>query len=723
MTLDDELRSHLHDKADTIDLGAAPIGDVRRRSRKRSRRQQAGFVCATLAVLAGGAFGLRTLAGDGDRLDLATEEATTQTDEDEGSDTPDDAPATDSLTADAASSVSRDRGVSGYGGPQWVVPWGDGFISFGMIYEPQPIPEFTEDLAALFPAEIQEAVQAAGATNIDEAMEALSDAGLLDQATQIVLDNPDAYDAIYGEPIPPRFEAQTSPDGLEWTDLDGFSLPAGGENISQVASDGSHLVVVSQTWEEPEPSDDGSFDYSYGPGTTTSFVSVTTDLASWTTHEIPSDQSEANNDPPYVYSETSVGNLAIGPNGWLIVQQTYAWIDEWALLPEEIRDQSGGGWGSSTNDEGIVFDVFPPYEGGTIVESASYSDASTERAEEVLVEYPVIGGDCCEPAESHFFTWKELGITQELYESYMYNEHADATVWTASWGGQPTSSEAPGLQGWCCTIAGTDDGFVALSQAPDEGTTDILFSPDGSSWSTAHTLGTGVWVNSISSVAAGVVISGNTQTARGSVLWLADADGSNWTPIEVPGLDENAWIDFYGSSGGTGVATIVDLQVYDDYAPEAFDVDFVVEHGGYSIAASVSSGGNAGVTITDTSTGEVVLERIEQVSSDVPSFVTETDDLYEFRGDDESVIVAVPIDVFETALEDAYEGSEITDSRVDEYRPDFWLVATANGLDWLVEDLDDGSFDEFGYWPQATAINGNVVVVKLSDTWSRYEIG
>ena len=140
-----------------------------------------------------------------------------------------------------------------------------------------------------------------------------------------------------------------------------------------------------------------------------------------------------------------------------------------------------------------------------------------------LSEYPVVGGDCCEPSESYFFTWEELGITQEIYEPYMYNENSDATVWTAAWDSQPASSEAPGLQGWCCTIAGTDEGFVALSQVADEGHTEILFSPDGTSWSTAHTLGSGVWVNSISAVADGVVVSGNTPTARGSVMWLADS--------------------------------------------------------------------------------------------------------------------------------------------------------------------------------------------------------
>ena len=75
------------------------------------------------------------------------------------------------------------------------------------------------------------------------------------------------------------------------------------------------------------------------------------------------------------------------------------------------------------------------------------------------------------------------------------------------------------------------------------------------------------------------------------------------------------------------------------------------------------------------------------------------------------------------ASEEAYGGFEAEASEPMEYLPDLWLVATANGVDWLVEDLDDGNFDEFGYWPQAAAINGNVVVVKLGDTWMRYEIG
>ena len=50
---------------------------------------------------------------------------------------------------------------------------------------------------------------------------------------------------------------------------------------------------------------------------------------------------------------------------------------------------------------------------------------------------------------------------------------------------------------------------------------------------------------------------------------------------------------------------------------------------------------------------------------------------------------------------------------------DYWLVTTNDGNTWLFEDLDE---DRVEPYPQQAAINGNVVVARIGENWSRYTI-
>ncbi|NNE11006.1 MAG: hypothetical protein HKN41_02045, partial [Ilumatobacter sp.] len=102
---------------------------------------------------------------------------------------------------------------------QQLFPWRDGFLAIGYERDPQVLPELPEDIAALFPDEVRALFEEEGLPpTIDEATAMLSEAGLLDEVTQVLADHPEASEAIYAVPAdPPRLAAGFSTDGTEWT--------------------------------------------------------------------------------------------------------------------------------------------------------------------------------------------------------------------------------------------------------------------------------------------------------------------------------------------------------------------------------------------------------------------------------------------------------------------------------------------------------------------------
>ena len=88
-------------------------------------------------------------------------------------------------------------------------------------------------------------------------------------------------------------------------------------------------------------------------------------------------------------------------------------------------------------------------------------------------------------------------------------------------------------------------------------------------------------------------------------------------------------------------------------------------------------------------------------------------------------LVSVPLDVvrgeWQTAYDAALAETGWVEPEREAYRPDFWILATSNGTDCLLEDLDEGS-EESGWWPQLAAVNGDVVVARLGEDWLRWTI-
>ncbi|NIR41925.1 MAG: hypothetical protein GWN79_28105, partial [Actinobacteria bacterium] len=137
---------------------------------------------------------------------------------------------------DASISLARSAA-----GGEWLVPWGDGYLSFGFVYSGQPLPAFDGSFQEFFPQEVVDLVLSSGVTTIEEATDLLVDAGLYETVVEIVMANPDLQEQIFSVPAPPpTFEVHRSADGLEWEPAAGIEFPF--VDIHHVLSDGTRLV-------------------------------------------------------------------------------------------------------------------------------------------------------------------------------------------------------------------------------------------------------------------------------------------------------------------------------------------------------------------------------------------------------------------------------------------------------------------------------------------------
>ena len=592
-----------------------------------------------------------------------------------------------------------------YGGGDWLVPWGEGFLEIGLIFHPAPLPEFDDRFSDLFPPEVRETIESVGATTVEDAMDALFEAGLMAEVEEIASANPEMMDWFYGaEPPPPTLEIRESADGTDWTLLDDVTIP-GGESLMGVASDGEHLVVTTQTWHFDEGEE-------YGPGRTEMWVATTTDLVEWQVHEIPS--ADPAKVPSHVFVESNIATAAVGPDGWLVSTHTFAWLDEWSLLPQDLQEYAGG-WETTADETGVTFDLYEIHE----------PEFVTDEEGQVLEEIWPEDEECCEIVETRVLTWDELGTDYETWQQYREGENSTTATWTAPWGSDPVETVLSDAYMGFGPVVGTEAGFVALTWNDETVGNTVLFSVDGRSWNERPSPLSGAegWVDSLVAVEGGVLATGSDGVSQ--MVWTGDADGSNWQPTDIPGLDPDVWVGFWSSSSSPGAATIVDQQDYSIYDPPAVDVEVTYEHEGLLITAAQSSDGGSSILVTDAATGEVVLDATSELAypGELPEFA-----VFREAGLDivdpatGATVVTLPADEVMSRYEQAYDVAvaETGWTPPDEFdlQPDLWILASADGLSWLLEDLDEGSEP----WPQQAAINGDTVVVRVADEWSVFAL-
>lgn len=180
-----------------------------------------------------------------------------------------------------------------------------------------------------------------------------------------------------------------------------------------------------------------------------------------------------------------------------------------------------------------------------------------------------------EPYYSRFVTWEELGIDEDAYleygaihfsnKPYSPSWLASGEVWAAEWGNAPVRSALPEVPGgFWSQVVGTDAGYLARSYDGEAGYPQAVgsdyFSADGSSWirMSSPVLNERQYFTSMSVVTNGIVLNvplfdPDSGAPSESQLWLGDATGTNWRPVELPGLSEGSWFDLRYSRGGAVV--------------------------------------------------------------------------------------------------------------------------------------------------------------------------
>lgn len=470
MSTEAELRRRLSAMAESVPVQKSDVGSIAKRSRRRRASRYAVLV-ASVGLVVGVAAVMRSDRGgrDSSIVDVV-----------ENPDAPATTPARPELEVIPGQVAPQlilapvEASFLGAGG-QFLVPWRDGLLAFGVVNESPPLPDLDGPVAEAFTPRMREVIAASGATTVAGAMLALEDAGLLAQATDIVMGDEDLM-ALVLPATSGQLYARTSTNGVDWIDVDianpdgaGFDL----RGATRAVSDGEHLVV----------------EYSTPITGAADRVAWTTDLVAWRGIGLPDTPHPTL--PPFAAAVSGdyVRSLSLGPSGWVATTASPISIDFLSLLSAEARAQ--------LPEEMITTGVALP-EGIEFV-------GLVEGAREVVMVVP----------------WTE---TATDYETVRALEAGPTAVWLGSWDGdvqliQPAQS----------TVIGTDERFVAFDPA---GTAGVSVSIDGQEWETRELPAPGATVVSAVGVEQGIVF--QLATDDEFELWVTAPDATDWREIHLP---------------------------------------------------------------------------------------------------------------------------------------------------------------------------------------------
>ena len=511
---------------------------------------------------------------------------------------------------------------------QWLVPWDDGFLAMGVQSSPIALPpELPPEVADFFPPEVIELFPDGLPPTQQEAIELLQDAGLLDAVMQVIDEHPEAYDALTSVTQPdPKMVATWSADGEDWAALD-FTPPDGFGDPMQVVVFGDRLTMVGST--RPTPS--ASFSQRVS-------VATTTDLDGWVVDSFEVEMPSAV--PELVNFYVSPVAVAANDDGWVARVMTDAFLDPTQFLPESVEQLlHEPNTGMGMDPDGVTIER---YEDGTVT--------SVER-----------------------FTWDELGIGEEL-RPYIHGAGSTMALWGGPWGGRPES--APSADAHFGMLMATTAGFLDLGDG-------VAYSPDGITWSAVTTPQPNLQIES--AVPLGGDVLAFTRSASGDVaVYRIDPTGETWTMLEVPEAvgGGHSW------SQSSSPAFLVETSTFDP-GPQ----QIVVQHEGFEL--TMTYGAVRSYRLIDESTGAVVLEEsidltVTQAPDDGP-FANLSEDMGSVTitdPDTGEAIVSIPQSVFGAAWNAAR--SDSSDTADEAPWPDWWVLATHDGEEWLFVDYDEG---------------------------------
>ncbi len=660
---DAEMRRRLDDVASVVDVGDLEVAraDVGHRVGRRRTRRRIGATIGAVAVIAAATTAVLTVGGDEpDTLVTTDDTQVTVSLPDDDADSPEPtlavAPDVSSVEViDGVAQVGASAGANGapeYG--EWSVPWEDGFLVGSTYFPPQPLPdELPEEVRALFPQEVLDVFHGGLPATISEATTMLSDAGLLDVVSEIIGNNPEAYDAIYGAPVrvAPTLDVRFTVDGKTWEPRE-LVLPPDATSFSGAAAVGDRLAVVYTIIDPLTGTPSGG----------RVVVATTTDLSTWTTQEIvlpsPGELPEGVN-----WSVFAQG-LVANESGWVVPIYSSVDIDAYSLVPEDVRmgiDDSSGVSVSTSSD-------------GVTIESGFDEDGNNS-------------------ALSVLYTWEELGVDPDL-AALISQQNFTPTMWTSSWEGTPLATDAPVAQG---PMVATPAGFVTWSDQ-------TWFSPDGVTW-TASPLPIGAsWVSGAFTVDDGLIVLSSTDTGE-SLIHHVDERGGNPARLDLPVGPDGSLVSGVSAMGSTTTGMIVSVT-----PPVAEGELLSVEVDGYRLTVRQPSGV---FEVVDVATGDVIVSEIPfGPGTDDGSIAFDNAGVTVTDPDTGDVVVVFPQDVLDAA-ENRY-----FDDGGDEYNPDLWLVASLDGERFVIDDLDGDGPDG----PGAVASNGQRLLVQAGSNWFVYDL-
>ncbi|WP_040493800.1 hypothetical protein [Ilumatobacter nonamiensis] len=563
----------------------------------------------------------------------------------------------------SAVSVVSDPEASTTGGDQnELFPWKDGVLAIRTTYPPQPLPgELPTDVVDAFPPEVQELFPDGLPPTIDEAIEILQEADLLDEVTQILSENAAVSDAIYSQPSEgPVRTVRSSPDGVEWTDIDS-AFPATSDGW-YAASTGERFVFVRNVT-GPDEAPDAAAGGTPFSNPVAIEVHSSTNLVDWSVQTVPVPERPADLDPRIPF-EVFAHSLAATDSGFVVAVDASAHLDYVELLEPEVRDRIQSGSGGYSMDQGA--------EGVSI---GIYESESGELAETLT------------------FTWAELGFDSPQPIDGM----SDVIHYAGTWDGAPAVATGDS-QGWL-DVRAVGDVFVRLGPDPQ-------WSIDGVEWTPVEGLDDGI-VEAAIETSTGVAVRTSQRDGTQSTYVGEDLMSGEWTPLSLPELPDGLSSEVFGS--GAFLLSDYGEEAYQDPYADAIGSVQTAEVDGYeyrheSLHGTAADGSDwvETYTLTDIATGEVVATETGDPSS--PDGPFEYLDYQADFGnglrilDPESgdALVTMSYDELTHQIIDA-DGTLVDPAEFEPpdptaqmmMSPEYWILASVPD-GWLVQNVSDG---------------------------------
>ena len=562
-----------------------------------------------------------------------------------------------------------------------LLPWADGFLRVQTTW-PQPVfpSEIPEEITALFSDEVVELIQAEQPATVSEATRLLSEAGLMDEVTDVFNEHPEVNDVFFGGDVTePTRTTDFSTDGVEWAPVE-LNLPPAGDAGQELQSNGTQLAVTQVNFgAAPEAAPLG------GPPTIASItVFLTSDLVNWTEVAVPTPPAPADL-PDFMSWSTWPEQLVMSETGWAMSLQVQTKPNIEMIFADELAeiDLFSMGYGLDLAPDGIVLSTYDEQGDETIRITRTWEE---------------LGVDPMEPEE----LWGGPGgaaIVSGTFDGSL-NPSYDATGW-----GQ---------------LSGFSGGFLRIGEQSE-------FSTDGLTWTeidppAGEFFGPGVMIERDGTV---VAFAGENydQPARAHEL---DVEAGFWRPTDGPELPAGSQGNVFGPPAAslTGAAVYAVDEMF-DVRPQPFEVTASEEIDGYTLTVTMTESGQS-YSLVDAA-GAVVVEESFDHETD---FSNSPEGPYEFwrYGDFGAVTILDPatgdplLDISSDVMDPLFDQlfRSMPEFEGPSTTPEQRLLAT-DGEQWIDESLVPAfDFDtEVGppmeVWTNAVAMNGDIILIAFSD--------